>query len=69
MKEISNNNLSFESIKHIDENGGEFWYARELMIVLSINNGDALKTLYLKQCVLVKTAVLLYLIILPTLAK
>jgi DNA-damage-inducible protein D len=34
MKEISNNNLSFESIKHIDENGGEFWYARELMIVL-----------------------------------
>jgi DNA-damage-inducible protein D len=34
MKEISNNNLSFESIKHIDENGGEFWYARELMEVL-----------------------------------
>lgn len=25
---------SFESIKHIDENGVEFWYARELMIVL-----------------------------------
>ena len=22
---------TFESIKHIDENGGEFWYARELM--------------------------------------
>ena len=21
----------FESIKHIDENGVEFWYARELM--------------------------------------
>ena len=34
MEEISNNNLSFESIKHIDKNGGEFWYARELMIVL-----------------------------------
>lgn len=34
------NNLSnktekdFESIKHIDENGVEFWHARELMIVL-----------------------------------
>ncbi len=26
---------TFESIKHIDENGIEFWYARELMKVLS----------------------------------
>ena len=25
------NNKTFESIKHIDENGIEFWYARELM--------------------------------------
>lgn len=25
---------TFESIKHIDENGVEFWYARELMVVL-----------------------------------
>ena len=25
----------FEDIKHIDENGIEFWYARELMKVLS----------------------------------
>lgn len=24
----------FERIKHIDENGEEFWYARELMMVL-----------------------------------
>lgn len=24
----------FESIKHLDENGEEFWYARELMRVL-----------------------------------
>lgn len=24
----------FESIKHIDENKVEFWYARELMIML-----------------------------------
>ena len=34
MKEIDNNNKSFEDIKHIDENGIEFWYARELMIIL-----------------------------------
>ncbi len=23
---------SFEDIKHTDENGNEFWYARELMV-------------------------------------
>ena len=35
MKEIHKNNKSFEDIKHVDENGVEFWYARELMNVLS----------------------------------
>lgn len=25
---------TFEEIKHIDENGNEFWYARELMPTL-----------------------------------
>ena len=34
MKKIDKNNTSFEEIKHIDENGVEFWYARELMIIL-----------------------------------
>ena len=29
-----NNNTTFENIKHIDENGFEFWYARELMVIL-----------------------------------
>ncbi len=29
-----NNNRTFEDIKHIDENGIDFWYARELQIVL-----------------------------------
>lgn len=29
-----NNNKTFEEIKHIDENEVEFWYARELQIVL-----------------------------------
>ncbi len=33
LKELDNNK-SFEDIKHIDENGIEFWYARELMIIL-----------------------------------
>ena len=34
LKEIDNNNKSFEDIKHIDENGIGFWYARELQAVL-----------------------------------
>ncbi len=35
MKEIDKNNKSFEDIKHVDENGIEFWYARELQSVLN----------------------------------
>ena len=38
MKEIDKNNKSFEDIKHIDENGVEFWYARELMSILQYSN-------------------------------
>lgn len=34
LKYINDTNQSFENIKHIDENGIEFWYARELMLVL-----------------------------------
>ena len=38
MKEIDKNNKSFENIKHIDEYGVEFWYARELMPILQYSN-------------------------------
>ena len=34
LKDIDKNSTSFEEIKHIDENGVEFWYARELQSVL-----------------------------------
>ena len=34
MNELKVNNDVFESIKHIDENGNEYWYARELMPLL-----------------------------------
>ena len=37
-KEI--NNKTFEDIKHIDENGNEFWYARELMKVLEYSKWE-----------------------------
>ena len=35
IKKENFNEKNFEDIKHIDENGIEFWYARELMKVLS----------------------------------
>ena len=35
MKEIYNNDNTFEDIKHIDENGNEYWYARELQKILN----------------------------------
>lgn len=33
-KDFNSNNQTFEDIKHIDENGTEYWYARELKEVL-----------------------------------
>ncbi len=43
MKELSKNNKKFEDIKHIDENGIEFWYARELMICLNYSKWSNFK--------------------------
>ena len=40
MEELERNhnytNESFENIKHIDEEGTEFWYARELMTIVVV---------------------------------
>ena len=38
MKQMDESNKSFEDIKHIDENGTVFWYARELMPILQYSN-------------------------------
>ena len=38
MKNLEIENQTFEEIKHIDKNGVEFWYARELMYVLRYSN-------------------------------
>ena len=32
---IQTTEKTFEDIKHIDENGMEFWYARELQVALN----------------------------------
>ena len=34
MKNMEKENQTFENIKHIDENGIEYWYAREIMTIL-----------------------------------
>ena len=38
----------FESIKHTDENGVEFWYARELMIMLEYSKWGNFKNVIKK---------------------
>ena len=38
LNDIDKTNKSFEDIKHIDENGVEVWYARELMTILQYSN-------------------------------
>ena len=38
LNDIDKTNKSFEDIKHIDENGVEVWYARELMPILQYLN-------------------------------
>jgi DNA-damage-inducible protein D len=39
MNKILYNNMVFENIKHIDENGIEYWEARELQKVLEYTSG------------------------------
>ena len=40
MNNIENyNEKIFENIKHIDEEGNEYWYARELMVILEYKMG------------------------------
>ena len=42
---------NFESIKHTDENGIEFWYARELMKVLDYSSWDKFKKIIKKAMI------------------
>ena len=40
MKNTKKENQTFEEIKHIDENGIEYWYARELQKILEYNKWE-----------------------------
>lgn len=48
-KEIENK--TFDDIKHIDENGIEFWYARELMIILRYSKWENFKKVIKKAMI------------------
>ena len=45
MREFSINNCAFESIKHVDEFGNEYWYARELQNVLGYSQWRSINDL------------------------
>ena len=47
----------FEDIKHIDENGVEFWYARELMPILQYSNWQNFEKIINKAKYLVKIVI------------
>ncbi len=51
VKEIDKNNKSFEDIKHIDQNGVEFWYARELMPILQYSKWQNFKQIINKAII------------------
>ena len=60
---------TFENIKHTDENGTEFWYARELQTALELPSGAVFKNRLSVQKPPVRPAGWMLRIILPTSAK
>lgn len=48
---------NFESIKHIDENGIEYWYARELQKILGYKEWRKFEGVIKKQKKLVKIVI------------
>ena len=40
MNELILNNSMFENVRHVDENGNEYWYARELMPLLEYSKWE-----------------------------
>lgn len=44
----------FEDIKHIDENGNEYWYARELQHILGYNQWRSINDLIMRAKVTCK---------------
>ena len=61
MNEIDNyHEKTFESIKHIDKNGNEYWEARELMPLLEYNKWENFHKVIKKAMMLVKLVIILF---------
>ncbi len=69
MNNINEDNNFFENIKHVDENGVEYWYARELMPILQYSNWQNFEKIIDKAKSRVKIAILVCLNILLTSVK
>lgn len=63
------NNETFEDIKHIDENGIEFWYARELQSVLNYKEWRKFENVINKAKESCKIVILMFLTILSMSTK
>ena len=55
-KNFNNSNQTFEDIKHIDEYGVEFWYARELMPILQYAKWQNFKKIIEKAIIACKNS-------------
>ena len=57
MNELENiNETIFESIKHVDDDGNEYWYARELQKILQYNKWENLEKVIVKAIIACKTS-------------
>ena len=57
MNELGNiNETIFESIKHVDDDGNEYWYARELQKILQYNKWENLEKVIVKAIIACKTS-------------
>lgn len=63
------NEKNFEDIKHIDEYGNEYWYARELQVALDYKKWQKFENVIENAKLLVRTVIMQYRIILPKWVK
>lgn len=65
MNELILNNSIFENIKHIDENGNEYWFARELQNVLEYKRWDKFNNVITNATISCKNSNMLLMTIFP----
>ena len=56
MNNKNNTNQTFEKIKNVDENGVEFWFARDLMLILQYSNWQNFEKIIKKSIISCKNS-------------